>query len=247
MSRSKLRLTLWRWHRRVGIVTSLFVLLVSITGILLNHTEDLSLADKPLRQSWLLSLYGIHAPTVSSYSVGDQWLSHLGGDSLYFGDQKLTYCSGPLRGAVVRESFIAAACAEELLLLTPQGQVIERIGAVLGLPVPIQGLGVCAESLCLQSAGQLYLADTDQLQWQVFAGAGVTLSEVQPLPENLADTLTDNYYGSAITWERVLLDLHSGHLLQLGPWLMDLVGLMLILLAVTGLTMWYSGRFRRRR
>jgi hypothetical protein len=43
-----------------------------------------------------------------------------------------------------------------------------------------------------------------------------------------------------LSWERVLLDLHSGRLGgRLGVWLMDFAGLMLCLLGLSGVTMWW--------
>ena len=35
---------LWRWHRRLGLLAALFVLLVASSGIVLNHTAGFGLA-----------------------------------------------------------------------------------------------------------------------------------------------------------------------------------------------------------
>lgn len=246
MSRSKLRLLFWRWHRRFGIATAIFIILVSITGILLNHTSELHLADRPLRQTWLLSLYGIQKPVITSYQLGDQWVSHLGGEYLYLDAKELAYCSGHLHGAISQPEFAVAACGNELLLFTPAGEVVERIGAVYGLPQPLNGLGVCDQQLCVKSGTQLHQVNIEQLKWQDYQGQAVSLTKNQRLPKAIKQPLLNDYYGNAISWERVLLDLHNGHLFQMGPWLMDMVGVLLIVLAVTGVTMWYSGQRRRR-
>jgi len=49
------------WHRYLGLASALFVIILSITGILLNHTESLRLDERPVAQRWLLNIYGIAA------------------------------------------------------------------------------------------------------------------------------------------------------------------------------------------
>lgn len=247
MSTSKLRFLFWSWHRRLGITTAAFIILLSVTGIALNHSTKIGLADTPVRVGWLLSLYGLSAPDITSYAVGEHTLSHLGDDHLYLDTEKLSYCAGGLSGALVKQDIWVAACRDELLLLTPRGEVIERVGGTYGLPHPITGIGHCEEQLCLESEGQIYITDVDQLRFTPRSEAKPFESVATIKPDDaLRRSLLDSYYGSTITWERIVLDLHSGHLLQLGPWLMDLVGLLMIALAVTGITMWYKGRRRPR-
>jgi uncharacterized iron-regulated membrane protein len=49
----------YRWHRRIGVVATLFIILLSITGILLNHNAQLSLHKVNIESPWLLELYNI--------------------------------------------------------------------------------------------------------------------------------------------------------------------------------------------
>lgn len=246
MSRSRLRLLLWRWHRRLGLAAVIFVVLVSVTGILLNHTAALDLANRPVKQHWLLALYGIKTPEVTSFAVGDQWVSHLGGERLYLDEQELAYCPGRLQGAAALPDFSVAACGDELILFTADGEIVERIGAAYGIPQPVNALAMCGGALCLLNGGAYYLVNLEQLQWQVYSEGDISRISEATLPADRRQQLLDRYLGESITWERVVLDLHSGHLLQMGPWLMDIVALLLIVLSVTGCTMWYSGQRRRR-
>ena len=263
MSRSKWRLFFWRWHRRLGIAVALFILLVCSTGLVLNHSHELGLLQQPLRQAWLLASYGIEIPRVSSYQLGEKWVAHLGGHYLYLDGKELAYCANQLSGAVAHEGMWVIACSNELLLLTPQGEVVERIGAAYGVPRPIDKIGLCGSKVCLQSGDKRYLADIEQLSWRLMASDLNSVdietnppsssnglfeaSQPSPLPASIKTRLLDQYLGEAITWERVLLDIHSGRLLPLGPWLMDLVAILFMVLALSGVTMWYSGLKRARR
>lgn len=53
----------YRWHRRIGIISALFVLLLSVTGIILNHTVSLGLHQSHVKAAWVHELYGLPAPT----------------------------------------------------------------------------------------------------------------------------------------------------------------------------------------
>ena len=52
---------LWRWHRRLGLLAALFVLVVAVTGIVLNHTSGLALDRRFVDWSWLNAVYGDHS------------------------------------------------------------------------------------------------------------------------------------------------------------------------------------------
>ena len=51
----------YRWHRRLGITAALFVILLTITGVLLNHNASLNLQKAYIKNEWLLDWYNIDA------------------------------------------------------------------------------------------------------------------------------------------------------------------------------------------
>ncbi|UJF20978.1 PepSY domain-containing protein [Shewanella sp. OMA3-2] len=50
------------WHRRLGILSSFFILLLAVTGVAINHSQDFNLDIAQVKQAWLLDYYGINAP-----------------------------------------------------------------------------------------------------------------------------------------------------------------------------------------
>ena len=48
----------YRWHRRIGIIAAFFVIILSVTGIILNHNASLNLHKQFITAPWLLSWYG---------------------------------------------------------------------------------------------------------------------------------------------------------------------------------------------
>lgn len=245
MSRSKWRLRLWRWHRRIGVALALLILLVSVTGIFLNHVHELGFDRQPIQVRALLSLYGVERPSPVNFALGDNWISG-NENQLYLNATPWQHCAGMLTGAVTIADNWLIACERELLLTTTSGELIERIGANFGLPLPVTALGYCDEQPCLLNQQQHFVIDTVQLNWQRITSDHFLQTLPTSLPAGLMEKLAPHLWSNDITWERVLLDLHSGRLFGLGPWLADILALLLIALAISGLVVWWSGKRKRK-
>jgi hypothetical protein len=235
------RLRLVRWHQRVGIVIGVLVLLLSITGILLNHTEQLALDEKPVASRWLLALYGIALPEVESYQLDGQWF-HRVGDYLYVNKDEVAYCPRVLNGVVALPEMRVAACGDGLLLLTESGEVVERIGVSYGLPMPVLAIANSSAGLLLQGEQHVHVADLDALQWSIIdVPVGVEWSAPLAAPKIMQATLQNNFIGHDLNWERVILDIHSGRIAsRLGIWLMDAVAVLMCFLSLSGIWVWFS-------
>ncbi|NOQ69556.1 MAG: hypothetical protein GQ573_05565, partial [Gammaproteobacteria bacterium] len=58
-NRKAKKFTAFLWHRRIGLVALSLVVILVITGIMLNHTESFKLDETYVNNSWLLDWYGI--------------------------------------------------------------------------------------------------------------------------------------------------------------------------------------------
>lgn len=248
-SGSKIRLAFWRWHRRVGLVAALFVLLLAVTGILLNHTAALRLDRGKLSPQWLEVFYGLDSPVMVSYRLEDSWFSQVAGEAIYQEAELIFNCQGPLVGALVYGRFRVLACEQQLVVLTSDGsQVVERLSASHGLPAPVRGLAPCDNQICLRGDAGLHRLDLAALTWTPVSENPADLAWSTPVatPEDLRRRLGEIHLGQTISWERLLLDMHSGRILgSWGVWLMDLMAILFLLLAVTGVAMWSMGRRKR--
>ena len=241
MLKRKLRLFLWRWHRRIGLMAALFILLLSITGILLNHSHSFGLGKHYLAPSITQLFYGIQAPDITSFAFKGGWISHIEGGQLYYDAKEFSDCHGNLAGVLDYDLAWLVACKHELLLFTPDGELIERIGKRQGLPLPIDNIGFCGQKLCLQSEGIAYQLDIDQLIWPIESQVPADWSQPGRLPNNLRDTLVSHTIGSGMNWERFLLDLHSGRLWgDWGVYLMDAMAILFIMLGLSGVLIWFT-------
>ncbi len=249
--RHKFRLFLLRWHRRVGVGIALLVILLVVTGIPLNHTSGWQLDRRAVRAPWLLAHYGIQVADPIGYPVGERWIIRAG-RHLFLDGVEVGRCASDLVGAVATDQMLVAVCAEELVLLTDDGELIERVGSTYGIPLPMTGVTLAENKLWLQSKARWYQLDLDSLSWTAAgAGSSGSLRAAGPstIPPALRGAVSEAMLGESLTVERVLLDLHSGRLFgAAGVWLMDMAGVMLLIIAVSGCYVWLSkpGRFRRR-
>ncbi len=238
----------WTWHRRVGIVAALLVLVLSITGIALNHTEGLRLDERHVRSAWLLDWYGIEIPTEATSFPLDPGRISLLGDRLYLGQQFLPGLHDELVGAVSLDGLIVAVVDGDVLILTRDGNVVDRLGGENGVPDGITAIGKRHDGAALiRAADGVYATDQELLGWsRLDAGAAdVAWARPDAIDEALLDAMRRDYRGRILTLERVLLDLHSGRIFgSAGPYVMDAAAVLLILLALTGSWLWLGRRGR---
>jgi hypothetical protein len=230
------------WHRWLGLAVALFAVILSITGLMLNHTESLRLDERRVESSWLLALYGISTPPlVKAYSAGEHWISQWGGQ-LFLDAEPLAGSTG-LRGAAEGAGMTVAATGEGLLLLAPSGELVER------LPMPgVQAIGRAEGNLVARTDEGLLRADNQLIGWSPVTGmAGVQWSQESALPERLRLAVERHLKGEGLPLERVVLDLHSGRILgTAGVLLMDAAALILLFSAASGVWLWLRHRLRRR-
>jgi hypothetical protein len=231
-----------RVHRWFGLAALVFVLLLSTTGIALNHTSAWHLDDTYVGWPWLLDAYGIDAPPpTASFADGEHRATLLGG-RLYVDGRELARGIETLAGVAVTGEWVAVAAGREVFLLAESGDLVERIDPGAALPAPIAALGLADGRLALRSGSALLRFDESLLNVEMAAGLqddAVRWSAPSTVPPDKLAHLQDLYRGRGITVERLLADLHSGRLFtRFGPLLMDLVAVLLIGLSITGLVMW---------
>jgi hypothetical protein len=235
------------WHRRIGLFAALFVIVLLVTGILLNHTEDLKLDSRYVGSSALLDWYGIQAPAKPvSYAAGGHWITQLG-ERVYFDGHELLNDTGTLIGALTLDDRIIVAIEGRLLLFTAKGERLESLGGADGVPGGMRAIGTKADRLVVRASHGDYLTDKDGLRWEESEKEGdvhtpvegVVWAEQAAAPAALQQLLAESYRGRGLSAERVLLDLHSGRILGWGGvWLVDAVAVLLMVLALSGVWMW---------
>lgn len=243
------RFGLRRFHRWLGVVLLLPLLLLVATGILLNHTETLGLDRRHAGLARLAALYGIRpqAPE-TGFPVGDRWVSHAH-DTVFVDARGVDETAGPLLGAAQVGNVLVVATPQAVSLYMMDGRRIDT----LGLPAeagPATAFALLDGHPGLATPQGVYRLDSQLAGWVRVRDRRLgDAVEPQPLPAGLRANIANRLASTTLSWERVLLDLHSGRLFgRLGPWLIDFVAVAVAALAVTGCILWLRmTRARRRR
>ena len=243
--RFKLR-SFYVWHRYMGISAALFTLVIAVTGVLLNHTEDFQFDSKHVRSDWVLDWYGIRAPQeLRSFPVSDRYIT-LMGEHLYLNRREIKGDYRQLTGAILKNDMFVIAVSDSILLLTLRGERIDRLQRSDGIPAGIIQIGTdTGGAVVVRTSLDHYQPDTDFLHWSRRDNnpASVRWATPGPLDPRLKSALQNHFREEVLPVERVILDLHSGRFFgQLGPWVFDAAALLLILLSLSGTWIWLKRR-----
>jgi len=224
----------------MGLTAAAFVVILAVTGLILNHTETLKLDSRMIKSDVLLDWYRIAPPeNPVSFSTGNSWISQLG-QRLYFNGQEIADTTGKLIGAATLNDIIVIAVNDQILLTTLTGQLIERLGSADGVPAGMRAItSDDNDRLLILAAHGTYITDSDFIEWQERATTSTNWSKPSEIPAELYRQLVTAYRGSGLPMERVILDIHSGRIL--GPWgvyVMDAAAILFILLAAAGIWLW---------
>jgi hypothetical protein len=237
---SRRRNTLRRWHRRLGIVSALVVVLLVVTGWTLNHTDALGLAARDISAGWLIDWYGIGEPaSIDVYGAQDRRAAWIDGN-LYLEDRLLGVSIEQPAGVFVEDGLVYLFAGTMLTIFGPGEDQYEQVY----LDATVRRVSKDERSNVIVSTNRGLLdMNMESLEMTPHQGAVVAWLQPQPLGEADKARWANVYKSSFISVERFVLDLHSGRILGgAGAWIMDIFALIFLILAVTGIISWISCR-----
>ena len=226
---------LYKFHRYSGLLVAIVILILAITGIILNHTDDLELDKQFIKSTAILDWYGIEETDIEyAYAIAGHFITQID-DRIYFNTKPLFNVHDHLIGAAINESFITVAFSNALVLLSIEGEVIERIDKS-----PIENIASGKnERIYIKSGHQVYFSDDELLTWQTSNHKVSNWSRPASIPEKLKQQLKQASRSHILPYERVLLDIHSGRFFgRYGVYFIDFAGLLMILLTISGCWIW---------
>ncbi len=251
MAKRNWQKSIWKWHKRLGIMSALVLVFLSLTGVLLNHTHQIGLDKKRIASPTLLSLYGVTLPEFKSFRHGEFWLT-AAGRTLYLEGKELFVCDHRFVGLAVlqTEQIFVFACSQLLYLYTFDYQLIEKVSQFDGLPTPVSDVMQCENSLCLGSGGRYFVGNLDELSWKQIDKKPKNVHSVifEATSDEVKNMLLNTAFESGFSWERFVLDLHAGRFLgRVGPYVMDFMALLFTIIAATGTYMWLKNGQKKRK
>lgn len=219
---------------------SLLAILV-VTGIFLNHAKSLELDQKTIASDWLLDWYGLNPEgNATSFALDDARITQWG-DKVFFDDHLLTDTQDQLLGAAhAGKNILVVALTNSLLLLDANGELIEQTSPGF---MPIRKFGSNGKLIVVEAQdGKLYRSDKNIVSWQAIDTGNVQWSQPGKLPTEWQQKIKRAWRGNGLTTERVIMDLHSGRIINAswGVYIMDAGAIILLLLGISGSWMWWS-------
>ncbi len=153
-----------------------------------------------------------------------------------------------IHGAIAAEQYIVVALDSAIILLTFDGEFIERVSTSLSFS-NIQRLGIKYKRPVIETSEPLYyIADEHILDWDIMMNEDVLWIQRYTLTADEKEKLLVAYRCNGLKLERVILDLHSGRIFgQYGIYLMDAAAIALLWLSLSGFWVWSSRRRKMRR
>ena len=129
-------------------------------------------------------------------------------------------------------------------LLLEQGEIIDELSAINGLPALVNKIGYNREGdIIIGGLGSNWLVDEDMQNWQAYRGTQptwATPADSLQMPVHLREAVLVHANNHLINWQRLLLDFHSGRLFgTAGVVIADIASLLLLFLATTGAFLWF--------
>tara|TARA_B100001250_G_scaffold399099_1_gene408115 strand:+ start:553 stop:1275 length:723 start_codon:yes stop_codon:yes gene_type:complete len=230
-----------KWHKKIGVYIAVFVIFLAFSGIALNHTEKFKLNTTYVKLDWLLDLYQISPPSEPiGYLSSNNWAIQIG-ERVYFNNREIANDVHKLIGMTKIQDTYVIAYDGKLTILTDEGELLESLGGAEGVPAGMKNLGTDEqENIVIESAHGYYQVNLDDLKWNEYDFLEAKWSLTSEITKSIKGNVLDQYRGTGLPIERVLLDLHSGRIFGIwGIYFVDLVAILFIVISITGIWMWW--------
>jgi len=243
-SRASKRITqlLHLWHKHLGLYAAIFIIILSLTGIALNHTGALNLNKIYISSNWLLDHYNIAEPSILKHYPVNKTAVYQADDLLIINNNVITPIQQAVVGAVIQGDFIIIALKSKLLLIEDNTHVIATFDQKDGVPAKINKIGLSTDQqLVFETEAKLITVDESFSQWSDFNSSEIIWSTSLTLDKALKKELNKRYRAHIIQLETLILDLHSGRFFgQYGELFFDFIAILLIFLAISGVFVWFK-------
>ncbi|HBQ44199.1 MAG TPA: hypothetical protein DD716_00890 [Thiomicrospira sp.] len=234
-------------HKKLGLVSMLVVIMLVITGIMLNHNDRFEFNKISINSKVINDWYGIELPQIeASFNQEETWVS-LFSQTLYINQT-------PLKQLTIEQLFGFQKTSFGLIIATNQGLILTTKEAEL-IDVIKPDLNI---KLVYLEDSQLIIQKTDNLLYTIkppYEELSLYKEEKgnrQPilqasLPLSMQKIIEQDR-NNGLTVERVLLDMHSGRFFgSLGTYVIDLFSIFFLILSLTGFWMYFKARRKRRK
>jgi hypothetical protein len=231
-------------HKIIGVCLALWLGFMAITGILLNHSSDLSLDKTPIQSSILLNIYGVKLPKTGTTFVINQNISvHLIGSNLFWNNQKI------LNIPPIEPYGLVASTSKEVLIYWPthlalfnlNGELVELKQNINIQNADAIGTNV-SDNFYIKSSDKIFQVDAN-LEFKTYSLEANTIqwSISKATDRTTLKNLNLQNLNNGINYERLIIDIHNGNIFGcLNKFLIDFLSIFFVILIFSGLFIWFQ-------
>jgi hypothetical protein len=175
------------------------------------------------------------------------------GEKIYYGEDLLLDEAGPLVGMLQKKNLFYLFTANDLQIYTIEMELVETVSSASGLPIPIRNVFIlklddkAERTIGIITVDEVYFLNQNEMTWKIFNSddtdkliSGRSNNQtLTKLSKQDAAHYIDLYLDRQITQLKLVQDFHSGSILSIsGRILTDLIGLIVIVLAISGFIAW---------
>lgn len=229
-----------RWHKQIGIFTALFFAFLAGTGLLLNHGDLFTLAKTEVKAPWLMQWYGLKTKVPDAGFRSNDTLSAFSDKAWVIGGKVVAAGRGDPIGIVLLGSNYWVATPDVMSIYQRDGQLVDRMDMSTLPALPIRRVGIRLDKAVIDTAHGTF-ESSDGLSWTaIHANVTIAWSHAEPLGQADKTSLAAAF-APALTAQRIVSDLHSGHIWgRYGILINDAIAVALMLMAFSG--MWVHFR-----
>jgi hypothetical protein len=229
----RLRKFIRKFHRWIGILASLWLLLLASTGLLLQHSQDWHLDKSYINSPLLLKTYGIGQQFIAFEDNNHQLLQI---DKQLIQDGQTTIkLQQEIKSAIHYQSNWVVLTNTQILWINPVGQIIQSLDALDGLDFPIKNIGTNKNTIVAKSKQNLINLQTLQ-PIQVNNIIWSQPIHRQSLKQQAIQQSSHNF----LSLEQFIFDIHAG--ITTASIFNDFAAIALILLSLSGIFLFFKKR-----
>ncbi len=251
-ARAKRKKTFRKVHTLLGFLVLIPLLNYTITGVLLMHKSDFGLDQKRVKSEWVMSQYGLtFEEEPEAWQFGSEELVAWEGEAVL--DETLVEVEGEIVAMTGVDRGVCIATASKIYFYGKNRKLIETLESGLSLPEgEIVSISSMDGMLTVKYADKsVRFVDADLIEYVDFSPSGgkeLRSGRKVELDEEQKMKFKQLIIGEGAPMDRVLLDLHSGHIFSwFGKVMADAFALGILGLTFSGVAIYVRKRRRAQR
>ena len=226
-----------KFHRWIGLIASVWLLLLASTGFLLQHSQQWHLDKSYINNAAVLKIYGIGEQFIA-FKHNNQQLIQLD-KQLIQNNTTTVKLNENINSAIYLQNLWVIATDTQIIWLDEKGQILQSLDQLDGIHLPISKIGSSNQELIYNSNNNNYNIESELIDPNSLTSIQWSQPETNKNLKQKAIELTSTNY---LTTEQFIFDIHAG--ITTPSLLNDIAAISLIILSLSGIFLFFRKKKR---